>query len=541
MKRSIVSLLFIIFTTTLFSQAPNWQWAAQAGGLYEQNGFAITTDAAMNSYITGSFEETVTFGSYSLTSSGASDVFVAMLDSDGNWQWATQAGGGAYQWGTAITIDDVGNSYVMGCFMGTAIFGNYSLTSIDNLDIFVAMLNSEGNWQWATQAGGSSNDWGNGIVIDNSGNIYVTGNFEETITFDSYSLTSSGDFDVFVAMLDSEGNWQWATQAGGSSNDWGNGIIIDNSGNSYVTGDFGDIATFGSNSLTSSGDLDVFVAMLDSEGIWQWATQAGGNSSDSGNGITIDNSGNSYVTGYFVGIATFGSNSLTSSGGSDVFVAMLDSEGIWQWATQAGGNSSDRGNGITIDNSGNSYVTGYFGDIATFGSYTLTNGSVESIYLAKMGANGTWQWATQESGNDYNRGFDISIDDTGNCYVTGFFYGTAIFGLYTVTSSDEKDIFVAKLGNDTSVENEISPIKMELSNYPNPFNPETTMQFNIKGNETGILTISNIKGQVIESHQFGPGQYNYLWDASKQSSGIYFYKLSVNDKTEAVKKCLLLK
>ena len=90
-------------------------------------------------------------------------------------------------------------------------------------------------------------------------------------------------------------------------------------------------------------------------------------------------------------------------------------------------------------------------------------------------------------------------------------------------------------------DNDIPISELELSNYPNPFNPITTIMFDIKENETGILTLFNIKGQIIELHQFESGKHNYLWDASNQASGIYLYKLNVNGKAEVIKKCLLLK
>jgi hypothetical protein len=94
--------------------------------------------------------------------------------------------------------------------------------------------------------------------------------------------------------------------------------------------------------------------------------------------------------------------------------------------------------------------------------------------------------------------------------------------------------------NPVGVENEIIPTKMELSNYPNPFNPTTSISFNIKEHEKGTLSIYNIKGQLIESQLFESGQYNYLWDASTQSPGIYLYKFETKSIIET-RKMLLLK
>ena len=563
-KRTFILLGLLLITVYTFAQAPDWQWATQAGGGDLDFGSGITIDDAGNSYVTGRFEGTATFGSYSLTSSGEYDIFVAKMDAIGNWQWATKAGGTGWDGGCGITIDDTGNSYVTGYFFGTATFGSYSLTSSGDSDIFVAKIDADGNWQWATKAGGTGSDVGFVITIDDAGNSYVTGFFSDTATFGSYSLTSSGGEDIFVAKIDADGNWQWATKAGGTNADFGYGITIDDAGNSYVTGFFSDTATFGFYSLNSSGGDDIFVAKMDAVGNWQWVTQAGGIVMDYGWGITIDDAGNSYVTGFFSDTATFGSYTLTSCGDSDIFVAKIDADGNWQRATQAGGISYDKGYGITIDDAGNSYVTGYFRDTATFGSYSLTSCGDSDIFVAKIDADGNWQWATQAGGTDWDYGRAITIDDAGNSYVTGMFEGTATFGSYSLTSSGWFDIFVTKLNSSVFAENEISPIINSLSNYPNPFKPSgagrspaTTISFSVTQNAMSgsdgspfvTLEIFNIKGRKVKqlvSNQLTSGNHSVIWNGDDDSgnsvsSGVYLYKLNVNGKTEAVKKCLLVK
>ena len=125
---------------------------------------------------------------------------------------------------------------------------------------------------------------------------------------------------------------------------------------------------------------------LDSSGNWLWAKKAGGNNTDYGYGIAIDSSGNCYVTGYFQSTATFGSINLASNGGSDIFVAKLDSSGNWLWAQKAGGGSADQGYGISTDSSGNSYITGYFNGTATFGNNISlnSNNNSQDIFVTKV-------------------------------------------------------------------------------------------------------------------------------------------------------------
>jgi hypothetical protein len=328
----------------------------------------------------------VSFGSTTLISNGAMEVFVAKIDTDGVWQWAKSCGGTSSEWGNDISVDTSGNVYIIGSFFGTASFGSTSLNSLGSEDVFVAKLDTNGVWQWAKNGGGTQTDRGYGVSVDTSGNVYITGDFWGTASFGSTTLTSLGNSDIFVAKLSTIGVWQWAKSAGSGGNmgETGTDIAVDSSGNAYVTGYFMDTATFGTTSLTSQGSQDVFIAKLDTDGVWQWAKNGGGTSSDGGSDITVDTSGNIYVTGSFSATAIFGSTSLTSQGEYDVFIAKLTSNAIWHWATSAGGTRWDSGIGIAVDTTGNIYVTGEFMETAMFGSISLTSQGSWDVFIAKL-------------------------------------------------------------------------------------------------------------------------------------------------------------
>ncbi len=237
----------------------------------------------------------------------------------------------------------------------------------------------------AVKAGGTGDDRGWGIAVDSNDNSYITGYFDGTAEFGSTTLTSSGGYDVFIAKVDSSGNYLWTVKAGGTGfYDRGNGIAVDSNGNSYITGYFDGTAEFGSTTLTSSGGYDVFIAKVDSSGNYLWTVKAGGTGFyDRGNGIAVDSNGNSYITGYFDGTAEFGSTTLSSAGEYDVFIAKVDSSGNYLWAVKAGGSDLDEGWGITVDSNGNSYITGYFYLTADFGSTTLTSAGETDVFIAK--------------------------------------------------------------------------------------------------------------------------------------------------------------
>ena len=207
------------------------------------------------------------------------------------------------------------------------------------------------------------------------GSAIVTGLFEGTVAFGSTSLTSAGDDDIYVAKVDASGSYVWATRAGGSDDDGGYGVSTLVDGSAIVTGQFEGTVVFGSTSLTSAGRDDIFVAKIDASGAWVWATSTGGTSSDVGNSVSAFSDGSAIVTGYFRGTVAFGTSSVTSNTSSDdTFVAKIGGSGAWVWATSAGGTTStDEGTGVSAMPDGSAIVVGSFDGVAVFGSITLTS------------------------------------------------------------------------------------------------------------------------------------------------------------------------
>jgi len=161
--------------------------------------------------------------------------------------------------------------------------------------------------------------------------------------------------------------------------DEGNGVSTDSSGNIYVTG-----YTYGGlDGNTNSGEWDIFLVKYNSSGTKQWTKQLGTSSSDSGNGVTTDSSGNIYVTGYTRG----GLDGNTNSGSYDIFLVKYNSSGTKQWTKQLGTSSGDYGNDVTTDSSDNVYVTGSTGG----GLDGNTSSGNQDIFLVKYNSSGTKQ------------------------------------------------------------------------------------------------------------------------------------------------------
>ncbi|MFQ5335605.1 MAG: SBBP repeat-containing protein, partial [Flavobacteriales bacterium] len=328
----------------------NCLWARQAGSvLAPDQGYAIALDNASNCYITGFYIDTIDFGSQQLNPLGWDDMFIAKYDASGIFQWAKRYGGTSNDDGKGIAVDAAGNIYVSGYFWGAASFDSYNLSSAGWGDVFTAKFDASGTCQWAQRGGGAGDDEGLAVCVDNSGNVFSTGFFKNTATFGTNNLTSAGVEDIFIAKYDATGNLQWVKQAGNTGTDIGYAIASDASGNCYVTGYFNGSITMGSFTLNSTGANEIFIAKLDPAGNYLWAIQDGGVLNDEGYGIVLDDAGYLYLTGSFEGFTTIGNVELNSMGIGDIFVACYSTDSIFQWAKQAGGTNQDDGFAVGVD------------------------------------------------------------------------------------------------------------------------------------------------------------------------------------------------
>jgi hypothetical protein len=406
--------------------------------------------------------------------------------------WAKSAGGPVsvgqldLDRGWGIAVDRAGNTYVTGSFEGVAKFGSgdsteTTLTSSANSDVFVAKYDRRGTLVWAKQAGGDvafpSNvfdvaDQGRSIAVDEGGNSYVTGQFSGAATFglgdaNETVLVSAGNKDIFLVKYDPDGQLIWAAQAGGTGYDLPASVAIDRRGRAYITGfTFSPVAVFGAGEANETAfvmPLGIFVAKYDSNGALIWARQAGGADDDRGNAISVDDDGNSYVTGFIVSAtATFGPGEdnevrLSATRQSRMFVAKYDESGSLLWAKQQEGEGAGAGLSIGVDRAGTSYVAGFFSGIATFGAgeenQTALIGGLNGSghYLARYDRNGSFLGATHVflgSGPISA----IAIDPAGRSYITGQFRGVAVFGVgevnETVLTSTGNNAFVAHISRD---------------------------------------------------------------------------------------------
>jgi uncharacterized repeat protein (TIGR01451 family) len=381
------------------------RYAGFIGGSGDDRGKAIAVDSLGNAYITGETNSTQTTfpvtGGPDLTHNGLSDAFVAKINPAGtSLVYAGYIGGFGNDRGAGIAVDTSNRAYITGeteSIGGSFPDGNGfgALTTFDNLengllDAFVARVAADGgSLEYAGFIGGIGTDRGTSIAVDSSNRAYVTGETDSTgtsfpdgngfggltTTFDN---TQNGGLDAFVARVAANGQaLEYAGYLGGIANDKGNGIVVDGSGNAYVTGETSssEISFPDGNGLgglpgpgqIQRGGVDAFVAKIDSTGsALIYAGFIGGSSDDRGNGIALmpgcPSNCDIFITGDTNSTqATFPVSvgpDLTHNGGVDAFLAKVNSDGSLGLAGYVGGTGDDRGKGIAQDINGDAYIAG---------------------------------------------------------------------------------------------------------------------------------------------------------------------------------------
>jgi hypothetical protein len=389
--------------------------------------------------------------------------------------WAKKIGGNINDVGNSIATDAYGNIYTTGIFTGTVDFdpniGVYNLVSISGSeDVFVSKIDVNGNFIWAKRMGGSSDDTGYSIAVDDSGNVYTTGDFFGTnIDFNPgsgvYYLSSGGALDIFIQKLDKNGNFCWAKQLSSTNPDQSFSITLDDFSNLYITGYFDQtmdfdpsINSFNLNPING----EIYILKLDTAGTFKWAKQLGGTSNRT-NSIQVDKNGYIYLTGDFTAGGDFDPSintfSLTPVGNEDVFIVKLDSNGVLKWAKQIGGSSRDIGTGIAVDSLSNVFLTGTFiSPTINFDtiSFTKSGGSntYSDYFVTKLDSLGNYLWIKIFGSIEDDEANSICLDKFGNLYITGRFRTTVDFdpssSLFNLSAGNNSAIYIQKLDNNGS-------------------------------------------------------------------------------------------
>jgi hypothetical protein len=423
-------------------------WSERAGDANDQLGAGVAVDGAGNVVVTGSFVGSVDLDGCPLSTMSSTGLFVAKLDPSGKCLWSKSAGETGGQAGEGVALDGSGNVLLTGYFNGAMDLGGFPLSNSNGGGLFVAKLDPSGKCLWSKSAGDTGSQTGRGIASDGAGDVLVTGAFSGSMDLGGCALAKASGDGLFIAKLDAAGKCLWSKDAGDAGAQSAAGVAVDGAGNVLVTGYYQGAMDLGGCSLANAGGTGLFIAKLDPSGKCLWSKSAGDTGSQSGAGVAVDGAGNVVVTGNYSGAFNLGGTcvSLSNTGKSGMVVVKLDPSGKCLWSKDVGNASEQYGYGVAVDSAGNVLVTGTFYGSIDFGDGSHASVGDSDFYLVKLDADGKHVWTHYGGGPYGDSGNGVAVDSADDVLVTGIFEGQADFGTGLLVSAGFTDVFIAKYG-----------------------------------------------------------------------------------------------
>lgn len=557
----------------LFNATGVHQWSKRFGSSDGfDNALAVEMDAAGNVYVTGSYRGTLDFGGGPLSSSGSDDIYLVKLNAAGVHQWSRHFGSTLADVGRDLAIDGSGNVMLAGSFRRTVNFGGGIFTSpSDFSDGFVARFDPNGVHLMSKRWGGDREDQCAGIDVDATGNFVITGKFESTVNFGGGPVVSTSTQNAFVASYGAGGAYKWTHASGpGVSANEGAAIALDATGHIYATGSFDGTVDFGGGPMTTAGDLDVYLVKYHPTGAYIWSQRFGSTEQEFGQGVEVLSDGGVIVSGSFRGSVGFGGGLLTSAGNRDMYYCKYNAAGYHAWSRRAGNTGVDQALALAPFPGNGFVIAGQFQGILNLGGGPLTGAGNNDAFFARFDddlplpvlftsfeaiasahrVEVRWQLWSDESLESYT----LYRGDAGAGQPIAIATGPAeAAGAYVDASVEpghayRYEMLVRSAGGDEFrspvATADVPAIATSLEqNFPNPFNPRTTIAFNLADEGDVVLDVYDVTGKRVASLVDGvknAGRHTIAFDAAKLSSGVYFYRLTTGNIV-AERKMVLLK
>jgi len=556
-------------------------WSKGVGGTGADIAQAVASDPNGNIYATGSFQNSIGFGA-TLISAGGDDIFLVKYTSAGTYVTSFRYGSTGLDQGWGIATDGTSNVVITGVFNNTVNFGGSNLVSAGFADIFLAKYNSSGTHQWSFRYGDVGGDNGFGVACDAAGNVAITGSAGSNIDFGGGFLIGNGGADSYIAKLNSSGGHLWSRRLGTPGvNDDGRSVAIDALGNVVTTGRFQGAGDFGGGPVLNNGFYDAYVAKFGAKAPAPAITSIADIGNDQGRLVKIkfNSSGGDNAD------AATPVNSYEAYRRSDnppaVAARAAGPEGLSQrqlldagW-TFAGSVPAHQQSSYSIDAPtigdstlalgqyysvffirGASNVINMYYDSPADSGYSKDNlaPGVPQNFIFTAG-NLTWNESTSKD-FDYFTVYGSNTNSFGSATVVDYSVSPAMnvnaspYVYYFVTATD----FSGNEGK-PAVINSLSGVGgtpqsyvLSVSNYPNPFNPRTTVNYTVPSRGMVDIDVYDASGARVATLFHGErnvGAYSVEWDgktknAAVAASGLYFARIS-HDGTTRTKKMVLLK
>lgn len=424
------------------------QWGLLFGDDTAQYVSDAAVDSMGNTYVVGRFFGAIQLEGNTLVAAGGSDLFLAKFDASGHHVWSLQIGDNGSEEGQSVAVDGEGNvvvggfdfDFIMsspalfvrkydsfggqlwgktlwgsfcgfgdrssiesiatdaqgdivlaGYFCGNIDFGDGAISApADSPDGFVAKLRgSDGSGKtsdgaWTRVFGDGQSQYARAVAVDPAGSIIVAGDFYGTVNLGLGTLTSAGDRDVFLAKYTAQGGASWSRRVGAVGDQMVNGLALDGIGGPIITGSFEGAVDFGAGAVPADG-YDGFALGYSSGNIYQWSVTFGGPGEQTGRALAVDASGQVFLAGTFEGSVDLGAGMLTSSGGSDMFLAKLTSSGVGIWSKQFGDTDTQIASAIGLVAGESPVLVGHVRGTVDLGAGALTAAGDFDGFVARFG------------------------------------------------------------------------------------------------------------------------------------------------------------
>jgi len=303
-----------------FSPSGTHLWSTSFGGTGHDYGTGIAHQSGGDVVISGHFEASINLGP-GYTSLGSSDVFLARFDDGGGLIWSQAFGSIETDYGAEIAIDADDNVIFTTWGYGALDLGGGMLPLLGNLDMFLAKLDASGAHIWSKTVGGNSADHPKDVGIDAAGDITLTAYCVNQPDFGGGPILSNGGYDTYLARFDPAGNHVWSNGFGGTGYDQVQRAAVGASGEITITGNFENTADFGGTPLVAAHEEDIFVAHYATDGTHEWSRGFGGPNDDVGGAVTVDAYGNVSLGAEFATVIDVGGGVIVGQGNDDVLIA----------------------------------------------------------------------------------------------------------------------------------------------------------------------------------------------------------------------------
>jgi hypothetical protein len=600
MKNIYYILVFIIASHKIYSQTPTYSWTKVNHGEWEDFATGVATDLNHNVIEVGHFQSanfnvqgqilTQSPDTNGITNDYA-DSYIVKYDSSGAVLWRLKTVGLFAERALSVTTDNQANIFVAGYYNGDFTkFGSVQVTNTGDYfrKAFLMKLSPTGTVLWTKTEVATigtvlpSTLIGRGVIYtsvktDANGNAFVMGKLlASSITIGTSLLNNTPDLNtasgnVIFAKYDSLGNVVWAKTNKGGGFEESNRLDIDAVGNVYAIGSStSDTLTINSTAVAHPGYVIMpspFVLKMDNSGNTIWLKRfAGYDFSDYGSDISVDVSGNVYICGQFLssqinfaGTTLLNNlNNLITQRNPDLYIAKYNANGVEQWIKGAvvlitpstNLNSKETATAIKVDNNGCIYLSGTFSFPISLGGFNLSNSNpptslpTDDGFIAKYNDAGSVVWLKTYGGPGNDLGYSITLDQSNNVLIAGYFGATAAgitfdntaFIGHTGTNAFRFDAFLTKLNASASNCAVASSIQTEKNNslslFPNPNNGLFTIKSATPISEIKIMDVFN---RIIFSNKNKMG-YETAFDLSQQANGIYIIEVGLGDnKKEMIK------